>query len=126
MGGMRISDTRELTTLPKAVPTMTPTAKSTTLPFKANFLNSLRKSGERIGGSRLLSGSLSEGSEGARAYFHSDAIYGFRLNIHAEFSSGRDLRVTSRISEGSASSRDHTGSAHRRCSLNKIMVKKVP
>src|SRR4051812_4054706 len=38
--GMMRSDTIELTIAPKAAPMITPTARSTTLPFSANFLNS--------------------------------------------------------------------------------------
>src|SRR5512145_902320 len=41
MGGMRMSFTSELTILPKAVPMITPTARSMTLPRMANSLNSL-------------------------------------------------------------------------------------
>src|SRR5436190_23973863 len=40
MGGMRMSLTMEVTILPKAPPIITPTARSTTLPFRANSLNS--------------------------------------------------------------------------------------
>src|SRR6204780_1014537 len=40
MGGMMTSATREFTILPKAPPITTPTARSTTLPFIANSLNS--------------------------------------------------------------------------------------
>jgi hypothetical protein len=40
MIGMITSPTSELTMAPKAAPMMTPTARSTTLPFIANSLNS--------------------------------------------------------------------------------------
>src|SRR5437660_11688729 len=40
MSGMMISATRELTIAPNAAPMITPTARSTTLPRIANFLNS--------------------------------------------------------------------------------------
>src|SRR5207237_696698 len=40
MMGMMTSPTSELTIEPKAAPMMTPTARSTTLPFIANSLNS--------------------------------------------------------------------------------------
>src|SRR5271170_247884 len=40
MIGMMISPTSELTMAPKATPMMTPTARSTTLPFMANSRNS--------------------------------------------------------------------------------------
>jgi hypothetical protein len=43
MGGMTMSLTSELTTVPKAAPMMMPTARSSTLPLMANSLNSLRK-----------------------------------------------------------------------------------
>ncbi len=39
-GGMMMFSTSEETILPKAAPTMTPTAMSTTLPFMANSLKS--------------------------------------------------------------------------------------
>src|SRR5207302_6789357 len=39
-GGMRRSSTMELTIFPNAAPMMTPTARSTALPFTANSLNS--------------------------------------------------------------------------------------
>jgi len=39
--GMMMSPTSEVTMPPKATPMMTPTARSTTLPFKANSRNSL-------------------------------------------------------------------------------------
>ena len=42
MTGITTSLTSESTILPKAVPMITPTARSTTLPFMANSLNSLR------------------------------------------------------------------------------------
>src|SRR6516162_1833093 len=42
MGGMRTSLTKELTTLPKAAPTMIPTAMSSMFPRIANSLNSPR------------------------------------------------------------------------------------
>ena len=42
--GVMISSTKEVTILPNAPPITTPTAKSTTLPFTANSLNSLKKS----------------------------------------------------------------------------------
>src|ERR1700694_5615396 len=41
IGGMITSSTSEDTIFPKAAPTITPTAKSTTLPRMANSLNSL-------------------------------------------------------------------------------------
>jgi hypothetical protein len=41
MIGMMMSPTREVTIPPKAAPIMTPTARSTTLPFIANSRNSL-------------------------------------------------------------------------------------
>ena len=41
MGGIMMSCTMEVTILPNAAPMMTPTARSTTLPFIANSLNSL-------------------------------------------------------------------------------------
>src|SRR5689334_1944916 len=40
IGGMMMSLTTEVTTLPKATPIITPTARSTTLPLRANSLNS--------------------------------------------------------------------------------------
>src|SRR5262249_32216534 len=40
MSGMTISPTSELTIAPNAAPIITPTARSTTLPRMANFLNS--------------------------------------------------------------------------------------
>ena len=40
IGGMMTSLTNELTIFPNAAPMMTPTARSTTLPFSANVLNS--------------------------------------------------------------------------------------
>src|SRR5580698_8000530 len=40
MSGMMMSLTKELTIAPQAAPMMTPTARSTTLPRMANFLNS--------------------------------------------------------------------------------------
>jgi hypothetical protein len=43
IGGIITSSTSELTTLPKAMPMMTPTARSTTFPLTANSRNSLRK-----------------------------------------------------------------------------------
>lgn len=43
MSGMRMSETRELTILLKAPPTMTPTARSMTLPRLMKVLNSSRK-----------------------------------------------------------------------------------
>src|SRR5215218_2691728 len=46
MIGMMMSPTREVTMLPNAAPMITPTARSTTLPFTANSRNSfnIRKS----------------------------------------------------------------------------------
>src|SRR6201999_61653 len=41
ISGMMISPTSEFTMAPKAAPMMTPTARSTTLPFIANSRNSL-------------------------------------------------------------------------------------
>src|SRR5262249_2856171 len=56
MSGMMTSATSELTMAPNAAPMMTPTARSTTLPFIANSRNSfsmldalLRSSGEESG-----------------------------------------------------------------------------
>jgi hypothetical protein len=46
MGGMRMSLTKEETILPKAAPMMMPTAMSSTLPRRMNFLNASIK--ERI------------------------------------------------------------------------------
>src|SRR5215471_8280979 len=43
MGGISTSLTSELTILVKAAPMITPTAKSTTLPRTANFLNSVNR-----------------------------------------------------------------------------------
>ena len=40
ISGVRIFLTKELTTVPKAAPTTTPTAKSTTFPLNKNDLNS--------------------------------------------------------------------------------------
>ena len=42
MRGVIISFTRDVTILPKALPMITPTAMSTTLPFMANALKSLK------------------------------------------------------------------------------------
>src|SRR5262245_20718339 len=49
MGGMITSATMDVTILPKATPMISPTARSSTLPFTANSRNSLR-----IGMTRLL------------------------------------------------------------------------
>ncbi|MNC38341.1 hypothetical protein D3C75_869390 [compost metagenome] len=43
IGGIRISLTTDVTIFPNAPPIMTPTARSITLPFTANSLNSLIK-----------------------------------------------------------------------------------
>ena len=43
MGGMMMSVTMELTTLPNAAPMMTPTARSSALPLTAKSVNSLMK-----------------------------------------------------------------------------------
>lgn len=40
MNGVSKSETREVTTVPKAAPTTTPTARSTTFPLSKNCLNS--------------------------------------------------------------------------------------
>src|SRR5580704_1943989 len=47
MSGMKTSFTSESTTFPKAVPITTPTARSTTLPRRMNFLNSSKN--DRMG-----------------------------------------------------------------------------
>src|SRR4051794_31536096 len=67
--GMRMFFTSESTILPNAAPMITPTARSTTLPLKANFLNSSRRENAFCSGCndlRVLIGSIIAGLLGLR------------------------------------------------------------
>ncbi len=113
MGGMRISDTREVTIFPKAVPIMTPTARSMTFPLMANDLNSAINDaiGQAFRRKRLLL-DLGKRANGAGAEFHADTANLFGLEVYFERTPGGDIRVTSGVSGGGSATGEGAYSAH--------------
>ena len=112
---MRISDTRDVTILPKAVPIMTPTAKSTTFPLMANALNSAMN--DDIGRivSYMLNGlllNLGKGANGSGAELHANAANLLGLEVDFECSPRGDIRMAPRISGGGAATGEGAYSAH--------------
>ncbi len=110
-----ISATSEETIFPNAVPTMTPTARSTTLPFTAKFRNSSMKevirSVAQASRSRLFR-CLCEGAERARTHADADAANLLCLEVDLEFPLTCDIRMASRISGTCSASGYGANSAH--------------
>src|SRR5688572_276494 len=105
ISGMMMSATSELTILPKAVPMMTPTARSTTLPLIANSRNSrkmLIDAGSRVADLEDLELFLA----GGRAQRHGVAL----ARLDQRLGDGRDPRhdAARRIHFVQAEDRDFT------------------
>src|SRR5947208_8433912 len=75
MIGMMTSPTSEVTMPPKAAPMMTPTARSTTLPFIANSLNSFSMAKSSAATTGLFGGQNGNGSVD-QAGMHHGAAHG--------------------------------------------------
>ena len=110
-----MSDTRDVTILPKAVPIMTPTAKSTTFPLIANALNSAMN--DAIGRIILCTRkglflNLGQGANSSGAQSHANAANLLGLDVDFECSPRGDIRMAPRISGGGAATGEGAYSAH--------------